>query len=134
MIFLISALHGNFILSMSWFEDNPMGGYEEYSKTVMDDLQVLRVAFEGEDVPCINTICERIEAKKDASEYKSFLLYYAVCNDYLEIAALLLERGAQAGIVGFSRGKTALHSASKKGSLEMVKLLLKWGADVKAGR
>ena len=58
-------------------------------------------------------------------------LYYAVYNEQLKIAELLVKHGANVNMK-HKANKTALHLASEVGNLRMVRLLLKAGAKINA--
>ena len=58
-------------------------------------------------------------------------LYYAVYNEHLKIAELLVKNGANVN-VKHKANKTPLHLAAELGNLRMVRLLLKAGAKVNA--
>ena len=55
-------------------------------------------------------------------------LYYAIKNNRLDAAGLLIESGANIH-AGF-RDETALHMAVSEGNINAVLLLIKYGADV----
>jgi ankyrin repeat protein len=57
------------------------------------------------------------------------LLLYAAQNGHLEVAMLLLDKGADINVAA-SDGRTPLHWASSNGHLEVAWLLLEKGADV----
>jgi ankyrin repeat protein len=59
-------------------------------------------------------------------------LFYAALNEQLEVARLLLERGAGADVQGHNLNGTPLLMAAQNGDVEMVKLLLAYGADPNA--
>ncbi len=58
-------------------------------------------------------------------------LYYAVYNEHLKIAGLLVENGANVNVKHIAN-KTPLHLAAELGNMQMVRLLLKAGAKVNA--
>lgn len=60
---------------------------------------------------------------------KGYQLYVAADHGYLEIASLLIERGAD---VNYNCDDTPLHSAADRGHRDIVRLLLENGADVHA--
>ena len=77
----------------------------------------------------------RAGARLDADPYRGTpLIWSAFCNR-METAACLLDHGAAVnqkatfGGLTHGRGVTALHMASQKGHLSMVKLLINRGAD-----
>jgi ankyrin repeat protein len=77
----------------------------------------------------------RAGARLDADPYRgTALIWAAVCNR-METAAWLIERGAavdqKATFGGLTHGQgiTALHMASQRGHLSMVKMLIEKGAD-----
>ncbi len=57
-------------------------------------------------------------------------LHYASFRGQMEIAELLIDKGANVNIKGQEGGVTPLHLAATKGNKEMVKLLISRGADV----
>jgi hypothetical protein len=61
-------------------------------------------------------------------------LIYACEEGHLEIALLLIEKGANVNAAGTDDGTTALMNASWKGHLEVVRELCKRGANVNAAR
>jgi hypothetical protein len=58
------------------------------------------------------------------------LAYTAFGKERLDVAAMLLDSGADVAVRGF--GQTTLHIAAAKGHLELAKLLIDRGADVNA--
>jgi ankyrin repeat protein len=77
-----------------------------------------------------------LEAGADASiidKDQNTLLHHAASNDSLDVAAILLEKD----IIDLEHkrtlyGLTPLHAAAEKGYLEMVELLIAYGADIEA--
>lgn len=57
-------------------------------------------------------------------------LELAVANDHGKVVKLLLDRGANANEMDVSKGGP-LQAAAKKGNLHLVRMLIKYGADVK---
>lgn len=63
------------------------------------------------------------------------ILFGAVLFEKAEIVRVLLEGGAEVdaqGVLGVFRQDTPIHIASSLGNIEIVKLLLDWGADLNA--
>lgn len=89
---------------------NSEGNLEKIEKLLADDLQVVKVK------------------DKDGMEP----LHYAARNGYLDIAVLLINRGADLNArEGFKeKGKSPLHFAAANGFREMVELIINRGAEV----
>ena len=58
------------------------------------------------------------------------LLYTAVSHDQLEVARYLLEQGEDRDEAGWYNNDTPLHNATHRGRLDLVRLLVEYGADM----
>ncbi|EHA20566.1 hypothetical protein ASPNIDRAFT_190840, partial [Aspergillus niger ATCC 1015] len=105
--------------------------FKEYQKRISKTIggrTPLSCAAEGGNPKIVRMLLEDGEDvnERDADRSNGVPLHYAVYDESLEAFELLLQQKARQG----SNGRTALHIAAARGSIEDMVLLLENGADV----
>lgn len=93
----------------------------------------LRAAVKRGHLSLVRTLLDTHSTLRHATDEEgSTLLHYAAYWGQIEVAELLITRGADVNIRNQKQGVTPLHFAAQNGHLPLVELLIKQGADVNA--
>jgi len=94
------------------------------------DTQQLITAVEKNDVRTVKELLEYdVNVDSDIDWEGKSLLQYGAEHNQVEIARLLLEKGANVNLKN-KRGETALHLAVLKSNFELARIVIENGADV----
>jgi ankyrin repeat protein len=97
-----------------------------------EDYTPLVAAADGCDLRTVRDAVEKDPSLLESTEWdNATLLHNAVGHDCTELAAYLLDKGANANATK-SDGVTPLHMAAQRGNIEIMDLLLQHNANINA--